>query len=182
MANLLVAGDLYQELDGQLSEIKRQMRQVNGYPFDPSQLKSHLQAAIEGRFGLVSGTFKRDMRKEGWMLLENVPCRLNSIIEGVSFLKGSETSVNGEEMARRARVELDAHYGQEDAEWALENQDKIPAELRKFYLVFPGTIWQDSRGRRPVPGLNWYGDRWLLSFYWLGSVWLSRCRLVRPRK
>lgn len=45
-----VAGDLYYELDGQLSEIKRQLRQPNGYPFDPYQLKAHLQAGIEGRF------------------------------------------------------------------------------------------------------------------------------------
>ncbi len=51
MANPIVAGDLYFELDGQFSEIKRQLRQPNGYPFNPFQLKLHLQAAIEGRFG-----------------------------------------------------------------------------------------------------------------------------------
>jgi len=182
MANIMVAGDLYESITGQLFELGRQLRQPNGYPFDPLQLQTHLQAAIEGRFGLVSGTFKRDMREKGWTLLENVSRRLASAIDGVPFLKGNETSVNGEEMVRRARVELDANYGQEDAEWALENQDKIPVELRKFYLVFPGTVWQDSDGNRRVPYLYWCGDRWILYFHWLDVVWNSFDRLVRPRK
>ena len=45
-----VAGELYYELDGQLWEIKRQLRQPNGYPFDPECLKIALQNAIEGKF------------------------------------------------------------------------------------------------------------------------------------
>lgn len=47
-----VAGERYYELDGQLLEIKRQLRQLNGYPFDPEILKIHLRAAIEGRFNM----------------------------------------------------------------------------------------------------------------------------------
>jgi len=43
-----VAGDLYVDIDGQIGEIKRQLRQKEGYPFDPMQLVEHLQAAIEG--------------------------------------------------------------------------------------------------------------------------------------
>jgi len=46
----VVAGDLYYELDGQLTEIKRQLRQKDGYPYGPLALKRHLQAAIEGDF------------------------------------------------------------------------------------------------------------------------------------
>lgn len=45
-----VAGELYYEIDGQLSEIKRQLRQPVGYPFDPKKLKIALQDAIEGNF------------------------------------------------------------------------------------------------------------------------------------
>ena len=48
-----VAGEQYHELDGQLWEIKRQLRQPAGYPYDPAQLKSALQNAIEGRFGEI---------------------------------------------------------------------------------------------------------------------------------
>jgi len=182
MANIMVAGDLYESVTGQLFEIGRQLRQVNGYPFDPLQLKAHLQAAIEGRFGLVIGNFKRDMRKENWTLLENVSRRISSVIDAVSFLKGSESYINSEKMVRRARMELDANYGQEDAEWLLENQDKIPAKLRKFYLVFPATAWRDSHGCWGVPALSWDGGGWVLNFSGLGHDWGFSHRLVRPRK
>ncbi|MDE1919493.1 MAG: hypothetical protein KGH56_02215 [Patescibacteria group bacterium] len=45
-----VTGEQYYELDGQLTEIKRQLRQPNGYPFNPDRLKVALQDAIEGKF------------------------------------------------------------------------------------------------------------------------------------
>lgn len=48
MAPTRVAGDLYIDIDGQMWEIKRQLRQKEGYPYDPMQLVEHLQAAIEG--------------------------------------------------------------------------------------------------------------------------------------
>ena len=50
MANNIVAGDMYRDIDGQLFEIKRQLRQPGGYPFDPELLKFGLQQMIEGRF------------------------------------------------------------------------------------------------------------------------------------
>ena len=182
MANIKVAGELKDTLLGQLFEIERQIRQSCGYPFDPLRLKIHLQAAIEGRFGLVAGNFKHDMQKDGWTLLENTPRRLSSAITGISFLKEGETRINGEEMARRARFDLDADYGQEDAEWLLENQDKIPVELQKFYLIFPATKWLGADGNRYVPYLYWSGGRWVLDFSWLDSGFYSYSRLVRPRE
>lgn len=45
-----VSPAMYYELDGQLSEIKRQIRQPAGYPFDANELKDALQSIIEGRF------------------------------------------------------------------------------------------------------------------------------------
>jgi hypothetical protein len=45
-----VAGNVHYDIDGQLSEIKRQLQQKSGYPFSPEQLKSHLQLAVEGEF------------------------------------------------------------------------------------------------------------------------------------
>ena len=132
----------------------------------------------------VTGTFKRDMRKEGWKLLENTSRCLTSAtdLEGVSFLKGSEGYVSGEEMVRRARIELDANYGQEDAEWLLEHQDEISVELRKFYLVFTATVWEAPDGRRHVAYLRWNGERWCLVFNRLGRDWYGSDRLPRPRK
>lgn len=52
-----VAGEMYYELDGQLLEIKRQLRQLNGYPYDPQLLKDFLQRGIEGRFETVVRNF-----------------------------------------------------------------------------------------------------------------------------
>ncbi len=46
----IVTGDLYEQLDGKLFEIKRQIRQAGGYPFSPSLLNLALQALVEGRF------------------------------------------------------------------------------------------------------------------------------------
>lgn len=45
-----VEGKLYEVLTGQLFEIGRQLRQKNGYPFDPDELKDYFQEAIEGNF------------------------------------------------------------------------------------------------------------------------------------
>ena len=46
----IVAGDMYEKLDGQLFEIKRQIRQPNGYPHDLAILSRGLQDIIEGKF------------------------------------------------------------------------------------------------------------------------------------
>ncbi len=48
--NYIITGDLYERLDGKLFEIKRQICQQNGYPFDSKKLNQFLQLAIEGRF------------------------------------------------------------------------------------------------------------------------------------
>lgn len=45
-----VAGELYESITGQLFEIGRQLRQPNGYPFDPEVLKASLQRIIQGDF------------------------------------------------------------------------------------------------------------------------------------
>ena len=45
-----VAGDLYESITAKIFEIGRQLRQKNGYPFNPHQLNLHLQNAIEGKF------------------------------------------------------------------------------------------------------------------------------------
>ena len=50
MAGITVAGELYHDLDGQFLEIKRQLRQPGGYPFNPEVLRGVLQDVIEGRF------------------------------------------------------------------------------------------------------------------------------------
>ena len=130
--------------------------------------------------------FDRDMTKENWQLLEDVK---GDIPEGAStlnlelipFLNEGESSVNGEEMKNRSK-DLKAHHGQKLAELLLRNQSQIPKEWRQFYLAFPGTVWQSSRGDRNVPYLGWLDGRWYLNFRWLDNDWRSLVRLVRFRE
>ncbi|MDD5464042.1 MAG: hypothetical protein PHP62_02755 [Candidatus Moranbacteria bacterium] len=49
----IVAGDKYHKIDGQMLEIKRQLRQREGYPFDIDKLIRHLQNAIEGKLETI---------------------------------------------------------------------------------------------------------------------------------
>lgn len=53
-----VTGRLYESLTGELFEIGRQLRQKNGYPFNPESLKKHLQDAVRGRFACLEAQNK----------------------------------------------------------------------------------------------------------------------------
>lgn len=144
---------------------------------DPDALAKVVQEFIDR-------AFMRDMRKEGWKLLEDTPRSITSAkdLELVPFLKDGENSIRGEELVLRARGELKANYGQHDAEYILEHQEEIPEGFRKYYLVFTGTVWEDSDGGRGVAYLRFGGERWVLSFSWLDDVFGSDDRLPRPRK
>ncbi len=107
-----IAGELYYDLDGQLLEIKRQLRQPNGYPFDPEKLKLHLQNAIEGRFGSVNGAKKLSLK-----FLELIAG--NIAINTAAFPKDSFFSKNGP-------VKL--YFGDNFSNWILAAMpDVIPA-------------------------------------------------------
>lgn len=173
--------EMYDMLDGQVKEIKGQMKRG-------ALTSRHIQALIEHRNpfpkkaeALVPVPLKYDKTKDGWTRLEHVEFYGQPFTpEIVEFLKQGESSVNGDVMKQRAK-ELNAHLGQCDAEYLLENQHLIPVECRGKYLIFPGTVWQDSRGDRRVPYLSWFGDRWCLCFRWLRGDWFSDGRLVRHR-
>ncbi len=65
-----VTGDVYFELDGQLQEIKRQLRQPGGYPFSLENLKQGLQIIIDNdlmKIGRVLRShFKIFLKKSGY--------------------------------------------------------------------------------------------------------------------
>ncbi len=50
MANTIVTGDQYMQIDDKIREIKRQLRQRNGYPFSVGALERALQRIVEGEF------------------------------------------------------------------------------------------------------------------------------------
>lgn len=86
-----VAGETYYELDGQLIEIKRQLRQPSGYPFNPEGLKRGLQRVIEGQFKVATEvwsylvTVDNDQKFNDAILEESPLGWMNSNITEASF-------------------------------------------------------------------------------------------------
>ena len=183
-----VKGDLYYDLDGQLSEIKRQIRQPSGYPYDPAKLRKHLQVGILGRFGgtvaMVNPDPSYTKHESDWELITHVSRRITSIsdLEPISFLRKGENSVRGYDLIGRALYEFDAVIGQEDAEWLFEHQKDIPAEWRNYYILFHGTIRRHPDGDLYFADLSWDGSVWYFCWDWLGGEYGAGSRLLRFRK
>jgi len=124
---------------------------------------------------------KIDRNMEGWTCVEPVETGEGEFEPTIcEFLREGENSINGEEMVRCAK-EQDALTGLRHAEAMLRNQERIPVEWRKYYLVFP-EVWQCPVGNRYVFCLYWDGPRWSLRCRWLGSDFYSSSRLVGSRK
>lgn len=132
MANK-VEGEKYYKIDGQLLEIKRQLRQENGYPFVVDELIRCLQDVIEGNFKRVvfvgapkailtkqfdpakfldnnSATWKGPIDGDGLSGEEDIDSRGLALTEiEISKLvfetgfKKDEKSIKGEEKLRRQR-------------------------------------------------------------------------------
>lgn len=124
--------------------------------------------------------FRFDKRKNGWELIENVLLADNQENKLFlhSFLNEGENYVSGEKMLKRAKKMGDL-AGQLHAERILTQADTIPDEWKKYFLLFPGTVWRGSDGDLRVPYLGWRGGEWCLLFGWLVSGFRSHCRLVR---
>ena len=126
--------------------------------------------------------FRQNKEKDGWKLISTIPATKNlKDLEAISFLKGKEQFIKGEEIVKRAK-ELKANLGQLDAEYLLEHQELISTDLQKYCLMFPGTVWQDPYGSRCIPCLYWDGDQWYLNFYWLDNDWYDYLRVLQARK
>src|SRR3989344_127387 len=89
--------------------------------------------------------FKYDQAKDGLKLEEDIPFDGKPFVPDiVEFLKPGEPYVGGDVIRQRVK-ELNANLGQHHAEYLLDHQDLILKEWRgKYYLTFPGTVWQDS--------------------------------------
>ena len=134
--------------------------------------------ALRVVFTLVA---KIDRDMTGWTCVEPVNAEEEEFKPTLhEFLREGEGSINGEEMIRRAK-EQGVLTGLRHAEAILRNQEKIPVEWRKHYLVF-SEVWQDPHGDRSVFCLRWDGRRWFLHYSWLGGGFGSRDRLVGSRK
>lgn len=176
-----VSDDQYGKLRRRLDEIARRADQGT-IPFDP--MMKDLTLIVEGEF--PKPRFLRDMAKErGWILQEEGPEHPEGLtvadLKLREFLEYGEKSITGETLQKRAQ-KLNANFGQHTAEYLLEHQTEIPEEWRKFYLVFPGTVWWAYRGDRDVTCLRWRVYEWHLIFFWLDARRFSfPARLLAPR-
>ncbi len=186
-----VTGELYEQLDGRLHEIKRQIRQSGGYPFDPEALKDLLQQAVEGRFAVNTPNILKILRTfnptkflgEGWKVEEEdkrskelTEVDLNKV-QFVTMLKEGETSIKGEEKLKRLKksdyIRLDA-----DIFFTLwNNKSRIPESWKEKvngntrYIFFDGAVLRRPRGDRCVLYLCWRGGGWDWRCHWLGLEW-----------
>jgi hypothetical protein len=88
--------------------------------------------------------------------------------------------LGGEEMIRRAK-EKGISAGLRHAESMFRNQERIPVEWRKYYLVFP-EVWQSPNDHRCVFCLSWDSVHWFLNYRRLAYDFGLHARLVAPRK
>lgn len=146
--------------------------------------KSKLEAIKADEVSAAS--FKHFKVPVGWRVIEPAPARRITDVSKLklrSFHKKGEGPINGGVMRERAK-EMGCDFGLEDLEYFLEHQDEIPEKFwnSSIYLVFPGTVLEDSDGRRYVAYLYWYGGRWYLYFDWLVYDWDSSGRFPFPPK
>ena len=183
----IVKGDLYEQLDGKLFEIKRQIRQKGGYPHDPERLKGALQAVVEGRFDtstIITVNRSRTFNPakfigRGWTIEEEderslalTQVDLSAILLETTLKPSDNGRVQGEEKLRRLKasghIRLDAMVLQ--TLW--ENKHLIPESWKtKNAVYFDGTVLRRPFGSRCVLCLSWYGDEWNWYYDWLDHDW-----------
>lgn len=148
---------------------------------DDGRFSSFLDSLIDTVTIGVSDTEKPALPYAGWKLIEDAGSPIGTIeLELNEFLLEGEDYVKGDVMRERAR-KFGFVLGERHARALLARQNEIPESWRKFYLVFPGTVWQDGRGSLGVPGLDWDGGQWVLDFDWLEGGFSSDDRVVAPR-
>lgn len=156
MAGYTVAGETYRDLDGQLFEIKRQLRQPGGYPFDPSDLKLALQAIIEGRFGHVpNGTSNLN-----WLLVYE---KLGLSAEYTEFAEANKATLAGrpgiwttpvlkgvtcnKEVAALRKLGVTMSLFTKDLDASITVNDRDPNKTGSYVVSFAANVEADENLR-----------------------------------
>lgn len=207
MAKEIVAGELYENITGQLFEIGRQLRQPNGYPFNPRQLKVFLQAAIEGRFtpreveryvvklgGNISTddlvrTWKNENYSIDWhMTQENFPLRARAeeyaIIEVIDPNDSLFERKEGVEYLKAAGLKLPTH--EQAIRFAEQYGRMVIGKKSKVIFLLSSALKKGTS--RPCDGMNVHRDRRSPGLYLIeaaterhGTVFDDECLLAGVR-
>ena len=186
-----VEGTLYESITGQLFEIGRQLRQPKGYPYNPEQLKLHLQTAIEGRFHI-------DPLDDCYHVTVDYDQTLQQMIDNGKYDYAS-SNINDRNFPVTGNGKQDVvikfvHYG-----WRMESDDvlrdlesrgmrsvTLPELLafgsthsekqREFPIVALGSVWQQDRHAQPYLS-KWRTQR-KLYMGWPDNGWSDLCRFA----
>lgn len=162
-----VEGELYSKIDGQLHEIKRQLRQPNGYPFDPSLLQRALQEMIEGKFANEFNPV--DFIGRGWKLAQDGEVLPENWDPTQVVLKSAllpeEDFINGEQTLQRFSNQ--PLLGVRAFMYYWRNKDKIPRSWGSARVLFDATIVLNPGNFRASLSLYKHEARWTWSPYWL---------------
>lgn len=110
-----------------------------------------------------------DKIQDGWFAVKYAETRIGLIdgaeIKAVTFLRKHEKYIDSDTMLDRAQYEFDLAFGLEDARCVHHYQKNIPEKLRRYRLIFPGTIWRGKDGRY-ISSLAWKkrAKEWTLEF------------------
>jgi hypothetical protein len=99
--------------------------------------------------------------------------------ELLNILEAGERYIDEADAAARIYEEGNCLAGQRHAEAMLRDPAKIPEEFKSYELLFPGTVWQDSRGVKYVACLRCYKDIWAMDFHALKNGHNENQRIVR---
>lgn len=137
------------------------------------------------------GEFLYDMREErGWELVQNIPLGTETITYKLSkyLREEKEDSIPGNVLRVRAR-RMWGCAGQRHAELILAFRRKIHRTLRQHCLVFPGTIWRESKKPHDIlriPFLYWEKplktkEQWVIDFNFIDPE-IPRSKIILAKR
>jgi hypothetical protein len=180
-----VASNLYFEIERQLHEIGRQLRQNGGYPYDSHQLRTALQAVIEGKFVAttidffpVSVDYTRSVEEMvrvgeyNWsnpdINRKNFPLQIRGKIEvKVGLIRFNRYVASDEVLRELDKQGLRAATLPE----LLSLGEQHPGLQRQFPVVALGSVWHRRCEDRRVACLWGHSDCRKLGLDWLESRW-----------
>jgi hypothetical protein len=162
--SIKLTGDQYIGLDGKLAEIKRQMRQPDGYPFDPEGLSRLLQRAIEGRWyenylvDLDADPFiSKDLKVESHTKGGKIPFNPNMVDLYLSD-EQKKGSIQGNDLCKK--IETKNPYNANMLDFYLAHRELIPESWKGQYVFFFGTVYRLANGDLCVRCLFWFNSLW----------------------
>jgi len=129
-----------QYLRARVEAIGRALEAATGRPFSGAtrtraQVSFRISSELNDVFGFHGPAAARETRsvpiKDGYCKINYVKNNVPFLVQSDSFLKKGETSINGEEILRRARQELNANLGHQDAEWLLQQSVQLKGKNTK---------------------------------------------------